>query len=784
MLNQVARISLVVCTLHLSACSDQTTTYTISSAAAPAVDATLATKAQKAFEKNCAQCHGPNGSGEGGITYITDLAALVENGKVRRGTKADHDKSRVLVRLTSKDDPMPPTDDMEGNALKRPSAADIKAIKDWIYADSPLADGTPENSDFITHKAIEAAVLKDLKSQTKKKNLRYLSFEHLANSGASDAEIEAARVSLVRIMNSVTWAKAIINPETFGPRNVIVRVDLSDFGWDAEQWRTLEKNNPYTITKPSETLAAINKLTGAKQSILRGDYFASQASRPPFYYVLLTLPDGSEYPRTFNELLTLLNIDIEDNVIKTAKGGKQAAWRVGIPANESGVSRNNRLLERHKTTDGSFWLSYDFAKPGNNRAKNIYDCPLGPDWFTEDESTRCGSSGDRAFSEDGGEMIFALPNGLQAYMIVNAEGARIDEAPTEIVVDQSSPVRNFAGKVPGAVVTGISCMACHNEGMRPGVDKIRAATTGADSLFAKDAQEMIKNLYVTQTEADQVFGEDRKRFLTALKQTGSTKSDAEAFVAIVQRYQKLLGVKTAAAEFFMTPSAFKAAMKKAPKKLQLEVASLLNGGTMSREQFEDVYPDVAGAIYDDGNEQADEEDEEEEDQSDDTDAGSDHEACLPLSSIRMVALEVDGKSFALSNLQMNFDGENYESGSVDATNKHSPSGRPFIMTNRLGRMVQGKVFTSSAKKNSASDPLFNNDDVYWEPKGGKSEWVQLIFNVPQRLHNFAFFDRDDTLRRFRVEGKRSMMDDKFLPIEGGTFNTSKTSTYRFEGCKY
>ena len=37
------------------------------------------------------------------------------------------------------------------------------------------------------------------------------------------------------------------------------------------------------------------------------------------------------------------------------------------------------------------------------------------------------------FSQDGGEIIFNLPNGLQAYLIVDREGVRIDAAPISIV---------------------------------------------------------------------------------------------------------------------------------------------------------------------------------------------------------------------------------------------------------------------------------------------------------------------------------------------------------------
>ncbi len=72
----------------------------------------------------------------------------------------------------------------------------------------------------------------------------------------------------------------------------------------------------------------------------------------------------------------------------------------------SGVSRNNRVIERHEIPGSrcrGYWLSYDFASNGDPIApKDILANPLD-------------------FVQDGGEIIFTLPNGLQGYMIVGAD---------------------------------------------------------------------------------------------------------------------------------------------------------------------------------------------------------------------------------------------------------------------------------------------------------------------------------------------------------------------------
>lgn len=98
-------------------------------------DATPVTagQARTILENKCYSCHGDDSIGWGGMTYITDLNALVANGKVVRGTPEQVAASPLLVRITSPDKPMPP-------AILPLDDAGRKAIVDWIMADSPVAD--------------------------------------------------------------------------------------------------------------------------------------------------------------------------------------------------------------------------------------------------------------------------------------------------------------------------------------------------------------------------------------------------------------------------------------------------------------------------------------------------------------------------------------------------------------------------------------------------------------------------------------------------------------------
>src|SRR5262249_20202475 len=161
-------------------------------------------------------------------------------------------------------------------------------------------------------------------------------------------------------------------------------------------------------------------------------WFVATASRPPLYHDLLQLP------KTARELEQKLGVDVADDF------RKDKLARAGFA--RSGVSGQNRLVERHDALYGAYWKSYDFL-PDNGRA-NLPRLPLGPlDLFSKGQHPYAA----QAFRQDGGEIIFNLPNGLQGYLLVNAKDERIDAGPIAVVSDDQ--------RVSGTpeIVTGVSC---------------------------------------------------------------------------------------------------------------------------------------------------------------------------------------------------------------------------------------------------------------------------------------------------------------------------------------
>ena len=175
-----------------------------------------------------------------------------------------------------------------------------------------------------------------------------------------------------------------------------------------------------------------------------------RATQPQFYHDLVNIP---------NNLTTLENslaIRRIDNIGRTLEGADaNFVQRAALSAEKSGVSINNRIIERHESALGYYWVSYDFAFAAGDATKNIFGAPLGPGDEILQEFAPGNLDEQVAFIPDGGEVIFTLPNGLQGYMLVDGANDRIDEAPTNVVFDPT------AREETGEISNGYACMTCH-----------------------------------------------------------------------------------------------------------------------------------------------------------------------------------------------------------------------------------------------------------------------------------------------------------------------------------
>jgi hypothetical protein len=262
----------------------------------------------------------------------------------------------------------------------------------------------------------------------------------------------------------------------------------------------------------------------------------------------------------------MLNVDVEQNI------RQKQVIRAGF--NSSGVSRNNRLVERHTSPFGAYWKSYDFAS--NTGRQNLFGHPLGP------------GVGTTRFRHDGGEIIFSLPNGLQAYLLVDAQGNRIDKGPTAIVSDPKRPDR--------AVENGISCMSCHAKGMIEKADQIREHVEKSEKGFFKSERELILALYPPKDKLFEAYREDAERFRQSVEATGGHLGATEPISALAVRFEGELDLTLAAAEVGLPPDAFVLGVQKNAL-LQRFLGNLkVDGGTVQRTTFNETFARAIGEL--------------------------------------------------------------------------------------------------------------------------------------------------------------------------------------------
>ncbi len=481
--------------------------------------ATLAKKARAILDANCHRCHGQDGNIEGGFNYVLDRDKLIARNKIVPG-KAE----QSLLYKKASTGKMPPAGEKP-----RPSEADIAILKDWINAGA-LADTPHAERPLLTEAAVFELMLSDLEKQDKRSRrfLRYFSLAPLANAGMGPDEAQSYRNALAKLLNSLSWHPRITLPKPIDADGLVLRIDLRDFQWDSTLWNRLVSEYPYGLLVDTAVSRAVIVQTASRQPCVRLDWFVANASRPPLYYDLLQLPTN------LSELERQLRVDVSLDI------QQERVARAGFIG--SGISRNNRVLERHDAMNGAYWRTYDFdAIPQNLNdrdnllpdRRNLFAYPLGP------------GSTDNTFQHAAGEAIFSLPNGLQGYFLMNANNVRIEKGATAIVSDPKRPDR--------AVEAGVSCINCHARGIIPKDDQIRDHVAKNPKAFSKADADLIRALYLPAAKTRGLMDDDGERFRKALDKTGNKVGSVEVVMTMTLRYEDDVDLAELAAEAGVKP---------------------------------------------------------------------------------------------------------------------------------------------------------------------------------------------------------------------------------------
>jgi hypothetical protein len=519
------------------------------------------------LDKHCARCHqdGKLSSRErpaknfGNVLKLEEIAS--NPNYILPGNAFG---SKLFKQIVDKE--MPYDVAYEGDTrYENVSEAELKALEAWIQQLGTKSAAACGERKFVSHEDMIGLIAADLDKQprARKKGTRYLTLTHLKNACTSDEAMKVFRQGTIKLVNSLSRSSDVVRLETADPEETIIRINIDDLGWDASDWDTVLATYPYNLQPETELTNVLKSASGTQMPYVRADWFAFAASQPPLYDKLLKLP------KTFQALAKEQGVDVDGNIKKFI------AQRSGFQ--KSGVSQNNRLIERHPSRSGYFWTSYDFA--GNKARQSLFESPLGP-------------TGPNAFQHDGGETIYSLPNGFQAYYLNTEKGVQIDKGPTNIVRDLS--------RKDLAVTNGISCMGCHDQGMRKAKDEIRNIVLAGRS-FSKEVRDQVEALYPPVEKMDQLIENDGKRFADAMYRAGLEPTlklnGVEMINALAKRYEDDVDINLAAAEFGMTREEFKDAAGDAERKFKALIRRL-EQGSVPRDQFENTYRELAKSITD------------------------------------------------------------------------------------------------------------------------------------------------------------------------------------------
>lgn len=532
---------------------------------------------KRIFRTRCLECH--NATRREADIDILDHATLVGEGKAV--VPGDVDASPLYDLIASDDE------DYRMPEAPRPplNQGEIEKVRRWIANGAPdfpddVPGSKPKSRTEGARQAGNRYVLKQILSYVQKlprsdrAYVRFFSSNHLLESGVTAAELETNRQALAKAINHLSWQPDIVRPVNVDKdTNSIFAVDIRKLGWydrifkatdasashiskdlDLFDLVLLEYPYSYVLEDDPEFAELYERYIEPAKLVrpipyVRIDWFVSVATQAPLYEDLLQLP------HELAELERELGVNSSQNI------KDYNARRAGMTL--SGVSRNNRVVERHPARYGAYWKSFDFQT--SKGQQNMFADPI-------------------EFHFAGGEMIWNLPNGLQGYLVTDNIGRRILTAPTAIVTDKFSEDR--------IVRNGLACMRCHNNGMKRFADNVRPAFETLTTSVSLNRQTILR-LYAPKKEMDELLDRDQNRFLTALEDALGTKQQDEPLVPTSRKFLDApLTLLQAASEVGLVNSDGLQSMFRLPEFTRLGLGGLSTGGLIRRDTWEDYFDRV------------------------------------------------------------------------------------------------------------------------------------------------------------------------------------------------
>ncbi len=420
---------------------------------------------------------------------------------------------------------------------------------------------------YVSFDAMITAMREDVRkilNPVERTDIRYLVLSHLGNAGLRNADIAVHQSTMNLLVNSLSRGALLVAPVQLAAAPNVYRINLRDYRWTPELWEAIVADYPYQVeynqdsrrfSRDEASAAALRAATGTVVPFVFMEWFTAKVVRAPLYYQLLNFPD------TLAALGTQVDVDIAADI------AQRRIARAGVSG--SMFAKQNRMFERHDRIGniGTFWLSYDFSQ--SSGLQNIFEHPLD-------------------FTHAGQEVIYALPNGLSAYMVVDGAGKRLDAAPFELVAD---------GRAPNGIATpGLSCMGgCHYaNGFEPIKDEVLSSVV-ANTPAGVDA-DVVRAVFPTQNKLDALIESDRKGYVAAAISVGVNLSIENAPYQTVELYNGQVDLALAAALLQVTEEEMNKALLTPSLAVPAQIRSLRDGKPVNREVFEGLFGKAVCAL--------------------------------------------------------------------------------------------------------------------------------------------------------------------------------------------
>lgn len=419
---------------------------------------------------------------------------------------------------------------------------------------------------------------------------RYITFTFLDYLDLSDNEKITLKVDMINsasaMLNSVSTNNSISRPEPIDALYTVFRIDIDNFDINNGQWNQLTAQYPYRNSFNQQFNDIRNRIGTANDPVVRGDWLSFQSMSAGRYANTLGLPNNI----VNLENAGIIGVDRAGNIADAfVNNNTSRVSRVGIAANQSKKSINNRVLERHSGTAGPYWISYDFAQQNGQVQRNTSFAPIGPAGIVN------VVDGTLPFTPDGHQAIFTLPNGLMGFYLANGNGNIQAASNDDVVFDPNG------GKNGPEIRLGFSCMKCHGGGKVPSAqDSLRNFIESSDDDFGDDVIDATISLHKPQNELDRFFSDDSARFQNAFNNTKIIREGQGGnFMQAALYYDGQMSFDRIASELNITTAQLDRAIdsRNFNNNLRILIQGAKAGG-LDRETFEQVFDNLLLEIFD------------------------------------------------------------------------------------------------------------------------------------------------------------------------------------------